>query len=173
MAIYSNNIIKKNNELLNEEFIEGLKGDTYNIIFDSNLIDEEFSLPNMNSHGMYLYIRTKKKTGALHDCTVKLIVGRKYSHDRKLGLPFKVEITKPHYYVWLGDGKAARGKAKQYENQLTTPEKKFVKKVINDNYEDILVYWNLDLDNPIDNQKAIDIENKISKKYGVNIIHEY
>lgn len=172
MGIYTNNIKIESDELLNEEFIEGLKNDTYNIIFDSSLIEEEFSVINTKSKGMSLYIRTKKKTGAYHDCTVKLIVGKKYVHNTDLGLPFKVEKTEPHYYIWLGDGKSAKGTAKEYEKKLTTTEKKFVKKVINDNYEDILTYWNLDLDNPVDRQKSIEIENKITKKYGVDIIYE-
>lgn len=162
----------ENLNLLNEEFIEGLKSNKYNIIFDLSSIEEEFNIPNENSHSMHLYIRTKKKTGAKHDCTVKLIVGKKYSHGSDLGLPFKVEKSKPHYSVWVGDGKQAKNIAKQYENKLTNPEKKFVKKVINDNYEDIIKYWDLDLDDPKDYQKAIDIENKVASKYGVDIIHE-
>ena len=82
-----------------------------------------------------------------------------------MGLEFKVEKTSPHYYVWFGDGKNAKGLANTIQAQLTNLEKKFVKKVINENYEDILLYWELDLDNPKDLLIAQQIELRIYNKY--------
>lgn len=163
--IYTREMVENGFFLEHEQFIKDIQTDSLNIIFESVVINEEYRLDNIKNNQMFLYIRTKKKSGAMHDCTVKLINGNKYSHGSDLGLEIKVEKTSPHYYVWVGDGKSSRGLASKLEDQLTNPEKKFLKKVINENYEDILIYWELDLDDPKDMLKAQEIESRIYNKY--------
>ena len=159
------NEISKIHEKENEQFIKDIQSDKLNIVFESTIINEEFRLDDIKNNQMFLYIRTKKYSGAFHDCTVKLINGGKYNFNGNLGLEIMVSKNNPHYFVWFGDGKAARGRAARAQSKLTDPEKKFIKKVINENYEDILVYWNLDLDDPKDLAIGREIELRIYNKY--------
>ncbi len=141
-----------------------LNTEEYNIIFGGMIpIKESIPIRDKSNKKLFVYIRNKKLDGANdkkipHECTVKLIRGDIYGGKDNKGLPFSIE-PKLKLYEKVDNDKN-RKLIKNNKNDY-----KFLEKVVNDNKEDILAYWEADPDT-IEGRNTIKIiEDKIYNKY--------
>lgn len=159
----------KDDIITNETIREKLKTNEVNIVFGrySELIEEAIPVRNKSSK-LVILIRNRELDGdngkpiPHEECTVKMIRQDIYKGPNgKKGLPVTVEAIELYKKA---DNNYNRTLLKKNKDDV-----KYLKKIIKDNKEEILMYWNADPYTEEGQEIINDIRNKISKKYNLNL----
>ena len=149
-----------------------IKTNEVNILFGeiTDSIEESIRVPENSNKQLFILIRNRIMDGdngkpiPHPTITVKLCRKNVYiGPDGKLGLPFEID---PEIKLYKDANNIANKKLlQQNKNDI-----RYLKKIVNDNFDEIKLYWSAD-PNTKDGMVLINsIRNKIAQKYNLNIM---
>lgn len=172
MIYATKKIILEQDEKEFDSLEDAIKTNEVNILFGemTDFIEESIKIPEKSNKQLFVLIRNRIMDGdngkPIPHPTITVKLCRKSIYvgpDGKKGLPFEID---PEIKLYKEVNNNANKKLlQQNKNDL-----KYLKKIVNDNFDDIKLYWNA---NPYTKDGMIlinSIRNKIAEKYGLNIM---
>lgn len=173
--IYLTKISEENNintEAECKPLNEAICTDEVNIVFGNitDIVEESIRIPSKSNKSLFVLIRNRIMDGddgkpiAHPTTTVKLCRGNIYIGPKgKKGIPFEIE---PEIKLYKdADNNKNRALLRQNKNDL-----KYLEMIVNDNFDDIKLYWSADPSTKIGMELINSIRNKIAEKYDLNIM---
>lgn len=167
-----NNILEQENYNDYISLQNAIKTNEVNILFGemTDIIEESIRIPEKSNKQLFVLIRNRLMDGdngkpIQHPTpTIKLCRKNVYiGPDGKKGLPFEID---PEIRLY----KDANNNINKKLLQQNKNDLKYLKKIVNDNFYDIILYWNANPYTKEGMNLINSIRNRIAKKYNLNIM---